>query len=105
MNTTSFTVDEKLSDQRLDVAIASAVSSISRSRAQQSIRDGCVQVNGHAAKPAKEIRPGDRLRLTYATRAIEIEVLGVPVSAKNVKTPPEELYRVTAEQRLPDEQF
>ena len=64
MNTTSFTVDEALSAQRLDVAIASAVSSVSRSRAQQSIRDGCVQVNGHAAKPSCRVQTGDQVTLS-----------------------------------------
>jgi 23S rRNA pseudouridine1911/1915/1917 synthase len=63
MNTTCFTVDEALSDQRLDVAIVSAVSSISRSRAQQSIRDGHVQVNGHAAKASCRVHIGDQVTL------------------------------------------
>ncbi len=64
MNTTCFTVDESLSGQRLDVAIASDVSSISRSRAQQSIRDGCVQVNGHAAKASCRVQTGDQVTLS-----------------------------------------
>ena len=64
MNTTCFTVDETLSEQRLDVAIVSAVSSISRSRVQQSIRDGCVQVNGHAAKASCRVQAGDQVTLS-----------------------------------------
>jgi len=64
MNTTCFTVDESLSDQRLDVAIASAVSAITRSRAQQSIREGCVQVNGHAAKASCRVHIGDQVTLS-----------------------------------------
>jgi 23S rRNA pseudouridine1911/1915/1917 synthase len=64
MNTACFSVDESLSGQRLDVAIASAVSSISRSRAQQSIRDGCVRVNDQAAKPSCRVQTGDRVTLS-----------------------------------------
>jgi 23S rRNA pseudouridine1911/1915/1917 synthase len=64
MNTACFSVDESLSGQRLDVAIASAVSSISRSRAQQSIREGCVQVNDQAAKPSCRVQAGDRITLS-----------------------------------------
>jgi len=64
MNTNCFTVDEALSGQRLDVAIASAVTSVTRSRAQQSIRDGCVQVNGHAAKASCRVQTGDQVTLS-----------------------------------------
>ncbi len=64
MNTTCFTVDETLSEQRLDVVIVSAGSSISRSRVQQSIRDGCVQVNGHAAKASCRVQAGDQVTLS-----------------------------------------
>jgi ribosome-associated heat shock protein Hsp15 len=61
---------------------------------------GRVLVNGSPAKPAKEVKAGDILRLSYASRTIDIEVLGVPASSKNSKTPLEELYRVTRDQRL-----
>ena len=60
---------------------------------------GRVLVNGRAAKPAKEIRPGDTLRLSYTARIIDIEVLALPESSKNVKMRPEELFRVTGEQQ------
>jgi ribosomal 50S subunit-recycling heat shock protein len=71
-----------------------------RTVAQEMCDAGRVLVNGSPAKPAKEVRPGDILRLLYASRTIDVEVLDVPVSSKNVKTPPEELYRVTGDQRL-----
>lgn len=59
----SFTVDEALSCLRLDVAIAAALDSMSRSRARQSIRDGCVQVNGLPARPSCRLQAGDRVSL------------------------------------------
>jgi len=64
MNTAAFTVDAALSRLRLDVAIATAVDSMTRSRAQQSIRQGCVLVNGHAARPSCRLQEGDRVTLS-----------------------------------------
>ena len=72
-----------------------------RTIAQEMCDAGRVLVNGALAKPAKEVKPGDALRLSYASRIIDVEVLAVPASSKNVKAPPEELYRVTEELRLP----
>ena len=64
MNTASFIVSNELSGQRLDVAIAVSVAPVTRSRAQQSIRDGCVLVNGHAAKASCRVQAGDRVSVT-----------------------------------------
>ena len=72
-----------------------------RTIAQEMCDAGRVLVNGAPAKPAKEIKAGDALRLSYPSRIIDIEVLVVPASSKNIKAPPEDLYRVTGEQRLP----
>jgi len=66
---------------------------------------GRVLVNGQEAKPAKEIGPGDTLRLSYATRNMDIEVITVPVSSKYFKNLPEELYRVISDKRMPQEDF
>ena len=76
-----------------------------RAMAQEMCGAGRVLVNGLAAKPAREIRPGDTVRLSYSSRTIDIKVLTVPASSKNVKTPPEELYRVTSDQRQPGDEF
>ena len=72
-----------------------------RTVAQEMCGAGRVLVNGQAAKPAKEIGPGDSLRLSFSTRIVDIEVLTVPASAKNVKSLPEELYRVIADKKIP----
>ena len=74
-----------------------------RTVAQEMCGAGRVLVNGQQAKPAKEIGPGDTLRLSFSTRTIDVEVLSVPASSKNVKSLPEELYRVTADQKIPRE--
>ena len=85
---------------RLDLFLKTSRLVKRRTVAQELCDAGRVLVNGQAAKPAKEIRPGDRLALSYATRTIEVDVLAVPPSPRNVKMPPEELYRVTADRRI-----
>lgn len=86
---------------RLDLFLKTSRLVKRRAVAQEMCGAGRVLVNGHAAKPAREVRAGDTVRLSYTSRTIEIEVLIVPASSKKVMTPPEELYRVTSEQRLP----
>lgn len=88
---------------RLDLFLKTSRLVKRRTVAQEMCSGGRVQVNGQEAKPAKEVGPGDTLRLTYSTRIIDIEVLKVPSSSKNVISLPEELYRVTSDQRIPRE--
>jgi ribosomal 50S subunit-recycling heat shock protein len=88
---------------RLDLFLKTTRLVKRRTVAQEMCDAGRVLVNGSPAKSAKVVRPGDILRLSYASRTIDIEVLGVPASSKNVRTPPEELYRITGEQRLQHE--
>lgn len=88
---------------RLDLFLKASGLVKRRTVAQAMCVAGRLLVNGREAKPAKEIGPGDVLRLSYSTRTIDIEVLGVPASSKNVKDAPEELYRITSDQRMPGE--
>jgi ribosomal 50S subunit-recycling heat shock protein len=88
---------------RLDLFLKASRLVKRRAIAQEMCAAGRILVNGAPAKPAKEVRPGDELRLSYLTRSISVEVLALPASSKNVRTPPEELYRVTGEQRLQQE--
>lgn len=88
---------------RLDLFLKTSRLVKRRTVAQEMCGAGRVLVNGQAAKPAKEVGPGDTLRLSYSTRSIDIEVLKVPASSKNVKDAPEELYRVMSDQRIPRE--
>jgi ribosomal 50S subunit-recycling heat shock protein len=88
---------------RLDLFLKTTRLVKRRTVAQEMCDAGRVLVNGGPAKPAKEVKPGDSLRLSYMSRIIDIEVLNVPASSKNIKTLPEELYRVTGDQRLPRE--
>jgi ribosomal 50S subunit-recycling heat shock protein len=88
---------------RLDLFLKTTRLVKRRTVAQEMCDAGRVLVNGSPAKPAKEVKAGDILRLSYASRTIDIEVLGVPASSKSSKTPPEGLYRVIRDQRLQQE--
>lgn len=85
---------------RLDLFLKASRLVKRRAIAQEMCDAGRVLVNGAQGKPSKNVKPGDELRLTYTSRVIDIEVLAVPASSKNIRQTPEELYRVTAEQRL-----
>jgi len=88
---------------RLDLFLKTSRLVKRRTVAQEMCGAGRVLVNGQAAKPAKEVGPGDTLRLFFSTRTIDIEVLSVPASSKNIKSLPEELYRITTDQKIPRE--
>jgi ribosomal 50S subunit-recycling heat shock protein len=88
---------------RLDLFLKASRLVKRRTIAQEMCDAGRVRVNGQAAKPAKEVKPGDRLVLTYISRLLEVEVLVVPAPSKHLKAPPEELYRVMSEKRTQQE--
>jgi ribosomal 50S subunit-recycling heat shock protein len=90
---------------RLDLFLKTSRLVKRRTVAQEMCGAGRVLVNGKEAKPAKEIEPGDTLRLSYSTRIIGIEVLKVPASSKNVKSLPEEIYRVISDQKISREEI
>jgi ribosomal 50S subunit-recycling heat shock protein len=87
---------------RLDLFLKTSRLLKRRTIARQMCDNNRVLVNGREAKPAREVRPGDVITLKFASRVIDLEVLGV-VTAAAKKRPPEELYRIKAEIRLPKE--
>ena len=48
-----------------------------RSLAQAAVRGGHVQINGKTCKPARSVRPGDRLRVRKAEISFELDVLAI----------------------------
>ena len=50
----------------------------SRSLAAQAVTGGRVHVNGERVKPAREVRPGDRVSFARGTVRFECAVAGVP---------------------------
>ncbi len=51
----------------------------SRGLAQEAVEGGHVQVNGERVKASRQVRIGDRLRITRERERYEVEVLGIPV--------------------------
>jgi ribosome-associated heat shock protein Hsp15 len=51
----------------------------SRSIAQAAVEGGHVQVNGERIKASRQLRVGDRLRITRERARFEVEVAGIPV--------------------------
>ena len=46
---------------------------------------GRVYVNGNSAKPAKQIKEGDEIKIEYANRTVIVRVLKVPVNNVSVQ--------------------
>jgi ribosomal 50S subunit-recycling heat shock protein len=86
---------------RLDLFLKTSRLVKRRTVAQELCDAGRVLVNGAAAKPAKEVRPGDVLTLAFSSRTVEIEVLGLPLKSRTA--PSEESYRIRSEERRRDE--
>lgn len=84
---------------RLDLFLKTSRLIKRRTVAREMCDTGRVFVNGHEAKPAREITPGDRIILKFAIREIELEVLAMPAPAAR-KAAPVDPYRVISEKRL-----
>ncbi len=84
---------------RLDLFLKTGRLVKRRSVAKEMCEEGRVLVNGREAQPAKEVRPGDRVMVRYASRRVEVEIILLP--GRPGRLAAEELYRVISETRLP----
>ncbi len=89
---------------RLDLFLKTCRLVKRRSVAREMCEAGGVLVNDHEAKPAKEIRPGDRITLLFASKIIGLEVLALPAQKTVQKANAAELYRIRAETRREDDE-
>lgn len=83
---------------RADLALKRLLLVGSRSEAKEACDVGAVHVNGKRARAATEVAAGDRIRIDYAQRTLEITLLediGKNVSRALAKT----LYRVERDER------
>ncbi len=86
---------------RLDLALKRLLLVKSRSDGKEACDVGSVWVNGKQAKASLEVKTGDRIRIEYAQRTLEIELVGdvgKNVSRADAKT----LYRITSDVELHD---
>lgn len=88
---------------RLDLFLKTGRIIKRRTIAREMCDNGRVLVNGHEAKPAKEVKQGDVITLKFSTRIIDLEIIGL-LAASSRKTPPEGLYKVKSEARVPKDE-
>lgn len=87
---------------RLDLFLKTSRLIRRRATARDMCDTGRILVNGHDAKPAKEVRPGDVITLRFSTRTVELEVLSEP-ALPSKKIGSGDAYRVTSETRQASE--
>ena len=83
---------------RVDLALKRLLLVKSRTEGKEACDVGAVRVNGARVKASHEVRVGDRVRIDYAERTLEIELLGEigkSVSRERARA----LYRVLADER------
>jgi len=64
-----------------------------RTIAQDMVKSGVVYLNGTKAKPAKEVKIGDRITIEYLKGARHYEVLAIPTTKTIPKSKKEEYVR------------
>ncbi len=64
-----------------------------RTVAQDMVKSGVVYLNGTKAKPAKDVKIGDRITIEYLKGAREFEVLAIPATKTIPKSKKEEYVR------------
>ncbi len=83
---------------RVDLALKRLLLVRSRTEAKEACEVGAISINGKPAKASSELSPGDRLRVDYAERTLEVELIaaiGKSVSRERART----LYRVLRDER------
>ncbi len=84
---------------RIDKWLWSARFFKTRAMASRACDMGRIQWNGVRAKPAREVRAGDKLRIENERGAFDVEVLGVS-AMRGPASVAQTLYRETEESRL-----
>ena len=71
-----------------------------RTVAKEVCDAGRITINGRPAKAGSDVKPGDKLAITYAGKLTEAEVLLVAESIRAELSPT--MYRIIGENRLED---
>ena len=87
-----------MSGVRIDIWLWAARFFKTRALAKRACEIGRIQSNGNPAKPAREVRIGDRLRVVNDSGDFEIEVLGWS-EMRGPAAVAQTLYRETEESR------
>jgi len=86
---------------RIDLCLGRLCLYKTRSQAARACDDGLVQVNGRAARPSREVRPGDLVAFQdkWGRFRTEVEILELP-GASVSKAAAREFYRMLAHEKL-----
>lgn len=79
---------------RLDIWLWAARFYKTRALAKQSVEGGKVDLNGSPGKPAKAVKPGDRLRVARGEERFEIDVVALS-ETRGPASVAQQLYRET----------
>ena len=86
---------------RLDLFLKASRLVKRRTKARELCEGGSVLLNHVQARPAKEVKPGDKITLLFSSRQVEIEVTAMPETAAGKgKRSEATLFRIIAEQRI-----
>jgi len=64
-----------------------------RTIAQDMVKSGVVFINGIKAKPSKDVKVGDKIKIEYLKGAKEFEVLQIPTTKTVSKSAKEEYVK------------
>ncbi len=64
-----------------------------RTIAQDMVKSGVVFINGIKAKPSKDVKVGDKIKIEYLKGAKEFEVLQIPTTKTVPKSAKEEYVK------------
>jgi len=84
----------------VDLALKRLLLVKSRTEAKEACDVGAVSVNGARAKASTEVGPGDRVRIDFAERTLEVELTG-EIAGNVSRARAKELYRVLRDEREP----
>lgn len=82
----------------MDLALKRLLLVKSRTEGKEACDVGAVFVNGRPAKASAEVHAGDRLRVEYARRSLEVELVA-EVDRAVSRARARELYRVLRDER------
>ena len=63
---------------RLDIFLSETHLIKRRTQAKKACEQGIVLIDGQIAKPAKEVKVGQTITLNFASKTLEVEILGIP---------------------------
>ena len=84
---------------RLDIFLSISRLIKRRTQAKKACEFGAVLVDGAPAKASHDVRVGQKIRIEFSNRILEVEILSVPQGKSLRKEEARELYRVIKEER------